>query len=98
MTLPNMKKPCSNCPFRKDSLKAWLGKDRMSEIIEQPSFTCHKTNKEMQCAGHMILLEERNQFYRLANRMNISLNLTGKELVFDNEEDCINHHKNRYDN
>ena len=97
MNLPNMKKPCANCPFRKDSLAGWLGKDRMTEILEQDSFTCHKTNKQMQCAGHMIILEERNHFYELAVRLNFDLGLSGQELVFESEEDCINHHThNRY--
>ena len=42
MNLPRVKKPCSNCPFRKDSLKGWLGEERMQEIVNADSFTCHK--------------------------------------------------------
>jgi len=45
----NLKKPCSNCPFRRDSMKGWLGEDRAQEIshditTEQKTFSCHKTN------------------------------------------------------
>ena len=45
----------------------------------------------------MIILEERNHFYELAVRLNFDLGLSGQELVFESEEDCINHHThNRY--
>ena len=43
-----VKKPCKDCPFRKDSLDRWLGKDRAQEIadsLERHSFPCHKTVK-----------------------------------------------------
>ena len=48
--LPYMKSPCADCPFRKDSLKGWLGADRMEEILGQESFVCHKTLDEKK--GH----------------------------------------------
>lgn len=96
--LPNMNKPCSNCPFRKDTLKGWLGEDRMTEILNQSSFVCHKTldkgdKNRRQCAGHMLLMEQDNEFVELANRMNIDLGLNGRELIFDTKEECIKHHK-----
>ena len=99
MILPNMQKPCSQCPFKKDTLEGWLGEDRIKKILNQESFVCHKTiNKDInyrrQCAGHMIIKKDSNTFYRLASFNNL-LNLEGHELVFDNEEDCINHHKFR---
>lgn len=59
MNLPNMKAPCVDCPFRKDSLKGWLGGPRMAEILEEDSFVCHKKT-DMQCAGHMIMNGEQN--------------------------------------
>jgi hypothetical protein len=94
--LPACKVPCSNCPFRKDTLKGWLGK-RIDEILEQDSFVCHKTIEDdstrLQCAGHMILLKEDNQFYRLATGMGFDLELKNDHLVFNNKEDCSNHHK-----
>lgn len=91
MKLPNVKKPCKDCPFRKDALIGWLGKDRMTEIIDQDSFVCHKKT-DLQCAGHMLLLEEQNAFVQLAGRMGIPLILKGRELVFDTVEECIDHH------
>lgn len=90
--LPNMSKPCPNCPFRVDSLEGWLGKERMEEIIQQDSFVCH-ANINQQCAGHMLLLKEDNAFYRLAKGLGIRLDLRGGELVFDNINDCIKHHE-----
>ena len=43
-----LKKPCSNCPFRKDSLKGWLGEARATQIAKDvilgdQTFACHKT-------------------------------------------------------
>lgn len=44
----NFKKPCNNCPFLKESLHGWLGKERSTEISETivsgvGTFSCHKT-------------------------------------------------------
>jgi len=89
--LPNMSKPCKNCPFRKDSLKGWLGKARMTEILAADTFVCH-ANTNQQCAGHMLLLKEDNAFFRLAKRLDYGLDLRGEDLVFDNTQDCIDHH------
>lgn len=98
--LPNVPRPCEQCPFRKDCMKAWLGAARMKEILKQDSFVCHKTaygadKDRRQCAGHMILKGEANAFVRLAKSMEIELKLTGQELVFDTEKDCIEHHRNK---
>lgn len=90
--LPNCHKPCKDCPFRKDSMKGWLGAARMKDILNQGSFTCHKTNQALQCAGHMIIRGERNDFVQLATRLRHPLNLSGKELIFETEEELINHH------
>lgn len=94
MKLPNTKKPCKDCPFRKDSLKGWLGSERMAEILDQGSFVCHKTlhTTRLQCAGHMLIKGDENQFFALADRLGIELELSGRELVFDNDQDCIDHH------
>lgn len=89
--LPNIKKPCKDCPFRKDSLKGWLGKERMTEILNTDSFVCHKDTSK-QCAGHMLIKGKDNAFVKLANEINIALKLKGKNLVFNTVNDCINHH------
>jgi hypothetical protein len=89
--LPNRAKPCSNCPFRKDSLKGWLGKERATELVNNYSHTCHKANDKLQCAGHMLLLKDDNTFYQLAKRMNL-LYVKGGDLIFETKEDCIKHH------
>lgn len=92
MRLPYVKQPCKDCPFRKDSRKGWLGEERMSDIIKAESFVCHK-NTELQCAGHMILNQDNNIFVKTAKEHRLSLSLKNKEIIFDNREDCINHHK-----
>jgi len=91
MKLPNVKKPCKDCPFRKDSLKGWLGKERMQDILMSDSFVCHK-KIELQCAGHMLIKNDENIFVQLANRLHLETGLTGRELVFNNKDECINHH------
>lgn len=95
--LPNMNRPCANCPFRKDAPAGWLGRERMEEIVAAPSFVCHKTiNKgaknRMQCAGHMLLMQDNNQFFNIAKRLGIDLNLSGGDLVFTTPEACVEHH------
>lgn len=93
MKLPNMKAPCQDCPFRKDSLRGWLGGDRTAEILAADSFVCHKKT-DMQCAGHMLINGDENAFVRIARRLRIALNLSGAEKVFANKAACIEHHKN----
>jgi hypothetical protein len=96
-SLPNCHKPCGNCPFRKDTLKGWLP-NTIENILSSQSFVCHKTKDlhdrdKLQCAGHMLLRGEDNQFVRWANRLGLSLELSGREQIFDNAADCIKHHK-----
>jgi len=91
INLPNVKKPCKDCPFRKDSLEGWLGKKRITEILESNSFVCHKKT-DFQCAGFMHLKGQESEFVVLAERLGLDTKLTGKELVFENKQDCINHH------
>lgn len=93
MKIPCVKKPCKDCPFRKDTLKGWLGKNRMVEILGSESFVCHK-NTNLQCAGHMILKKEDNGFVKLAKRLNDNLELKGQTLVFADQQSCIDHHTN----
>lgn len=94
MSLPNMKKPCGNCPFRKDSKQGWLGSKRMRDILGSSSFVCHKDHTR-QCAGHMLVRGLGNQYVRAARIMGIPLELKGDDLVFETEEQCIEHHAAR---
>lgn len=89
--IPHAKQPCQNCPYRKDSLKGWLGKSRMTEFLASDNFLCHKNHK-LQCAGHMILKGDGNVIVRTAKLMKIDVILDGKDLVFESEADCVDHH------
>lgn len=91
MNLPHCKKPCRDCPFRKDTTKGWLGAERMRSILATDRFVCHK-KQHLQCAGHMLIKGDNNAFVRLANRLNIELPLTGRDYVFETESACIEHH------
>lgn len=55
------------------------------------NFVCHK-NTRLQCAGHMLVRGEGNDFVQIAGRLNVDLELKGKELVFESEADFIEHH------
>ncbi len=92
-TLPNMKAPRQDCPFRKDTLKGWLGAKRMSEILAADSLVCHKKT-DKQCAGHMLINGQRNAFFRVATRLRLPLNLGGANKVFASTAACIGYHEN----
>jgi hypothetical protein len=91
MKLPHIKKPCKDCPMRKDTTKGWLGETRMREILRAESFVCHK-KKSMQCAGHMLIKGEENVFVAVAGRLGIKLDLAGADTVFQSKTACIEHH------
>ena len=91
-SLPHVKKPCADCPMRKDSMKGWLGAERMIEILNQDSFVCHK-KQHLQCAGHMLLLGKNNSFVALADRLKIKLELSGRGLIFNTPMECVGHHE-----
>lgn len=63
----------------------------MTEILATDSFVCHKKH-DMQCAGHMLVKGTDNAFVQLAARMGLPLHLSGAELVFKRQPDCIEHH------
>lgn len=96
MKLPIIKTPCNNCPFRKD-VEPFLSGQRAAEIADAESFVCHKTiHKELkQCGGFMLISGDDSEAVRLAKALRIDLELKGRELVFDNKQDFINHHKNK---
>lgn len=93
MKIPCVKKPCKDCPYRKDSLKGWLGEERMTELLNTDSFVCHK-NTELQCAGHMLIKGDANIVVRVAKIYKEDLKLKGEDLIFDTEQQCIDHHAN----
>jgi len=91
MRLPFVKTPCRDCPFKKDSLKGWLGKERISDILNSDSFVCHK-NTKLQCAGHMIINSNNNIFVRMSGNIGIPLELKNKKAIFPTKDKCIKHH------
>ncbi len=89
--LPHTRKPCIQCPFRKDTLEGWLGARRMTGILQDDSFICHKTD-DRQCAGHMLLKGDKSQYVQVMRRLYGTPDPAGKELIFDTEQECIEHH------
>jgi hypothetical protein len=93
----HMKKPCNNCPYRKD-VEPFVRPERMEGLMKDDTFVCHKTiqgemSDRKQCAGHMLLLKNKNLYYNLAEKLGIELGLSGEELVYDSEKDCLEAHK-----
>lgn len=91
--LPYAKGPCGQCPFRKESLKSWLGGVRASEIANSTSFVCHK-NTTLQCAGHMVVCENNNEFVKSAEAMfGEKIQIKNMAVLFDTPDQFINHHE-----
>jgi len=81
----DLKRPCTNCPFRKDKGGLFaLHPDRLAEIMTAPAFQCHKTvdydadyddragDRPQQCAGLMAVLHREgrpNQIMQIAMRI-----------------------------
>ena len=101
-------KPCKNCPFRKDSLKGWLGRERALEIsnavlIENKTFQCHETiglKHKSHCAGALILYEygkiapHTNNLIQLAEVLEMYEPSKLDESIecFHTQKDFVNHH------
>jgi signal recognition particle subunit SEC65 len=104
-----LKKPCSNCPFKKSTGGLFgLHTERLKEIFEAPAFQCHKTvdytdeksnpgDSPCQCAGLIALhyKENRsNQITQVATRItNYTPAIIDSDDVFDSYAECIEHHK-----
>lgn len=79
--------PCKSCPFKKDTLKGWLGESRAEDLVksiihEEKTFSCHKTTgvlgnepKDTQmCAGALLLILKElpgHRMLRIAEHFNM---------------------------
>jgi hypothetical protein len=71
-------KPCSDCPFRKKSIKGWLGEFENAEAIikiavSELPFSCHKLSNdetnmldinEPQCVGRLLFATKTAKIFR----------------------------------
>lgn len=99
-----LKKPCSNCPFRKDvaNQQGWLGEMRARDIMEglidaDEDGNASETRKSQHCAGAMILLHKigmPNQAMRIAGRLGMYRyeDLDHEAPIFDSPEEFISWH------
>lgn len=101
-------KPCKGCPWRKDSLRGWLGSSTPVEFLQtseaEHRMPCHNTvNYERddweeqasmapQCAGRAVHFANRCKKPR--NPELLVSDSTDRELVFSNPQDFIDHHTN----
>ena len=65
------KKPCSECPFRKESTKGWLGGFSVPETLQaagsEYSFECHLTRSTVltkECAGRLLFASKTCKSFR----------------------------------
>lgn len=64
--MPIVKRPCSNCPFRRDGAGVELSPGRLEGIVagllrdDHQTFVCHKTldSQRMTCAGAVGLMSK----------------------------------------
>ncbi len=85
-------KPCSDCPWRRDSLEGWLGGlttgEWLNEAHGEGSISCH-TLQGAQCAGSAIYRANVCKLPRLAAALRLP---PDREHVFANRFEFIEHH------
>lgn len=92
LNLPCQKQPCVECPFREQTPLAPLGEQLTKHLLDQRSFLCHM-RAERQCAGHMLLCADTNEFVATAKLLGIQLALRNQPGVFATKEDCLHDHQ-----
>lgn len=107
----DLKKPCSNCPFRTDT-QPYISEARAKQIAhglieKDAAFVCHKTlhrdgfkGPQQHCAGALIILDNMkmpNQMMRIAFRLRQfkPSELDKSSPVFKNLRAFIERHKDR---
>lgn len=65
------KTPCGECPFKKTSLKGWLGGITLEETLETANadqdFLCHASGRnevKRQCAGRLLYSSKTAKMFR----------------------------------
>ncbi len=84
--MPITKRPCSNCPFRKDGAGIALEPGRIEGIVEDlkaddhQTFVCHKTlNRDlMTCAGAVGVMHKIGRLPVIA-RLGIAMGIISRE-------------------
>lgn len=96
------KRPCGQCPFRKDSVKGYLGGFTIEETLEvaksEHPFDCHKTrgtDNTKECSGRLLFATKTCKSFKNAELEKLRLetkesNSTDNILGFDFRQ----HHEN----
>lgn len=93
-----LKKPCSDCPFRKDSLPGWLGGAHPEEYLLLATgeiiIDCHVhkrgNNRRPQCAGAAIF---RSHIAKNPRNPSILVLPPDKQTVLEGFREFLTHHK-----
>lgn len=84
----NLKEPCKECPFRKNSLNGWLGnltaKETHDAVLNEADFACHMTRKRAipqmsRCKGSQIFLLNHCKSPKFNIKLRDALDQTRKE-------------------
>lgn len=97
--MPITKRPCSNCPFRKDGAGIELRAGRLEGIVanllasDQRTFVCHKTlhKERMTCAGAVGVMAKLNRLPVIA-RLGLAVGVITAEDVAASAEMVIDPH------
>ena len=95
--MPITKRPCSNCPFRKDGKGIPLEDGRLSGIVsdlssdDRKTFICHKTLdiKNKTCAGAVAIMSKKGMLPIIA-RLALVTGAISKEDISASEKIVIN--------
>ncbi len=104
--LADLKEPCRECPFRRESAPGWLGADTPENFIETTladyEMPCHQTvnyedpgwftelDKAQACAGSLIFFSNICKRSRDPKRPRLPADRTN---VFTNPFEFLKHHK-----
>lgn len=95
--MPITKRPCANCPFRKDGCGVELQPGRLEEIIadlltdDSKTFVCHKTlgtKERMTCAGALAVMTKLGRM-PVIGRLGLLTGVIGQEDIEASSEMVI---------
>lgn len=84
----NLKTPCDECPFRKNSFAGWLGnltpEQTYEYVLNEADFACHKTrhkklNEMSRCKGAQLFLLNHCKIPKFNMELKLALEQTEKE-------------------
>ena len=108
VTYFDIRKPCNDCPFRRQAMRGWLGPygpDEVLDLIRYEPFPCHQTihgddvpfdDEALRgCAGAAIYLNNTCEMSRCGDTLQHQRDLKSSEHsedVFNRPDEFVQHH------